>query len=71
MWRAFLIQNMFPTTEEYIIEAYIKQNRYVNVNRELKREIERKANKILKLVEKGYKGLVFSDILKIKEKLKK
>ena len=68
--RAFLIQNMFPTTEEYIIEAYIKQNRYVNVNKELKKEIERKANKILKLVEKGYKGLVFSDILKIKEKLK-
>lgn len=68
--RAFLIQNMFPTTEEYIIEAYIKQNRYVNVNKELKKELERKANKILKLVEKGYKGLVFSDILKIKEKLK-
>lgn len=68
--RAFLIQNMFPTTEEYIIEAYIKQNRYVNVNKELKKEIERKANKILKLVEKGYKGLVFSDILKIKENIK-
>lgn len=33
--RAFLIQNMFPTTEEYIIEAYIKQNRYVNVNNKL------------------------------------
>lgn len=63
--RAFLIQNMFLTTEEYI-----KQNRYVNVNNKLKREIERKANKILKLVEKGYKGLVFSDILKAKEKLK-
>ena len=62
---------MFPTTEEYIIEAYIKQNRYVNVNKELKKEIERKANKILRLVEKGYKGLVFSDILKIKEKLKR
>lgn len=67
--RVFLIQNMFPTTEEYVIEKYIKQDRDVVVNQELKRELERKATKILKLVEKGYKNLVFPNIIEIREKL--
>ena len=69
--RVFLIQNMFPTLKKYVIEKYIKQNRDVTVNSELKRELEKKANKILRLVEKGYKNLVFPDIIKIKEKLLK
>lgn len=67
--RVFLIQNMFPTTIKYIAQKYVKQNRDVAVNIELKRELERKANKILKLVEKGYSNLVFPDIMKIREKL--
>lgn len=65
--RAFLIQNMFPTTEKYIIEKYVKQKRDVVINEKLKKELKRKSNKILKLVEKGYKNLVFPDIIKIKE----
>ncbi len=69
--RAFLIQNMFPTLEKYIIEKYIKQKRDVIVNKELKIELKRKSNKILKLVEKGYRNLVFPDIIKIKEILEK
>ena len=60
--RVFLIQNMFPT-----LEKYIKQKKDVIVNQELKRELKRKANKILTLVEKGYRNLVFPDIIKIKE----
>lgn len=60
---------MFPTTERYIIEKYIKQNRDVIINREKELEIYKKANKILKLVEKGYKNIVFPDIVSIKEKL--
>ena len=67
--RVFLIQNMFPSTEYYVIEKYVKQNRDVGVNEKLKKELERKAMKILKLVEKGYKNLVFPDILTIREKL--
>lgn len=67
--RAFLIQNMFPITLKYISQKYVKQKRDVIVNAELKRELERKANKILKLVEKGYSNLVFPDIIKIREKL--
>ena len=65
--RAFLIQNMFPTLEKYIIEKYIKQKRDVIVNKELRIELKRKANKILNLVEKGYRNLVFPDIIKIKQ----
>lgn len=65
--RVFLIQNMFPTLEKYIVEKYIKQKKDVTVNQELKRELKRKANKILTLVEKGYRNLVFPDIIKIKE----
>ncbi len=65
--RAFLIQNMFPTLEKYIIEKYVKQKKDVMVNKELKRELKRKTNKILKLVEKGYRNLVFPNIIEIKK----
>ena len=65
--RAFLIQNMFPILDTYIIEKYVKQKRDVEVNKELKTELKKKAKKILKLVEKGYRNLVFPDILKIRE----
>ena len=36
------------------LEKYIKQNRDVVVNERLNKELQIKANKILKLVEKGY-----------------
>ncbi len=64
--RAFLIQNMFPTTEKYIIQKYIRQNRDVVINEKLNKEIQIKANKILTLVEKGYNKIVFPDIIAIK-----
>lgn len=67
--RVFLIQNMFPTTKEYVIEKYVKQNRDVVVSQELKKELERKASKILKLVEKGYQNLVFPNVIEIRKKL--
>ena len=67
--RVFLIQNMFPTTMQYIEEKYIRQNRDVIINKEKKRELERKAKKILRLVEKGYRNLVFPDIIKMRNVL--
>lgn len=60
--RAFLIQNIFPITKKYITEIYIKQNKEVSVNKELQKELKRKSNKILRLTEKGYTGLIFTDI---------
>jgi len=62
---------MFPTTEEYIIEKYIKNKRDVTVNKRLNKELVNKANKILLLVEKGHTNLVFPDIIKIREKISK
>lgn len=69
--RAFLIQNMFPTTPKYIIEKYIKQHRDVIVNEKLNKELQIKASKILKLMEKGYDKIVFPDITNIKNILLK
>ena len=65
--RVFLIQNMFPTTEKYIVEKYVKQKRDVVVNKRLNKELQSKANKILTLVKKGYRKVVFPDIMKIKK----
>lgn len=65
--RAFLIQNMFPTTKEYVIEKYIRQDRDVVVNKRLNKELQTKANKILNLVEQGYNKIVFPDIISIKK----
>ena len=64
---AFLIQNMFPTTMEYIKEEYIKQNKKVTINDDLKNEINKKANRVLELVKAGNKHLVFPDIINIEK----
>ena len=62
---------MFPTTEQYIMQKYIKQNRDVIVNEKFNKEIQMKANKVLNLVEKGYNKIVFPDIISIKNQLLK
>lgn len=64
--RAFLIQNMFPVTVKYIEEKYKRNNEDVEITYTLRKEIEDKANFILKLAEQG-KKVVFTDIFKIKE----
>ncbi len=66
----FLIQNMFPVTEQYIEKQYTNKNKPVEITYTLQKEIEVKANKILSLVRKGYTNLVFTNILEIEEKLK-
>ena len=64
---AFLIQNMFPTTIEYIKEKYFKQNKEVTINDDLEKELNIKANRVLELVKAGNKHLVFPDILNIEK----
>lgn len=66
----FLIQNMFPVTEEYIEKQYTNKNKPVEITYTLQEEIETKANKILSLVRKGYTNLVFTNVLEIEEKIK-
>ena len=64
--KVFLIQNMFPIIPKYIDETYCRKNEPVRISYELEKEIQSKVNKIFKLVRKGNKGLVFPDIIKIK-----
>ncbi|MGN1302007.1 MAG: type III toxin-antitoxin system CptIN family toxin [Clostridia bacterium] len=66
--RVFLIQNMFPIIEKYIQEKYIQNNKDVEITHSLRKEIEEKANYVLKLAERG-KKVVFTDIVKIKKML--
>lgn len=64
--RVFLIQNMFPIIEEFVSDTYIRNNAPVRIGYDLQQEIETKANKVFSLVKRGNKGLVFPDIIKIK-----
>ena len=64
--RVFLIQNMFPIIEKFISDTYNRNNKPVRISYELQEEIEFKANKVFTLVRKGNKGLVFPDIINIK-----
>ena len=69
--RAFLIQNMFPVTQDYINSVYIDRNTQqpVTVSSLLEKDIQKKAHKVLNLVKRGNKRLVFSDIMQTKQQL--
>ena len=58
---------MFPVIEEFISDTYITNNAPVRIGYELQKEIEAKANKVLALVKRGNRGLVFPNIMKIKK----
>ncbi|MGG4263751.1 type III toxin-antitoxin system CptIN family toxin [Peribacillus simplex] len=54
--QAFLIQNMFPATKEYIQEEYIVNRKpYRMVNEKDIQAIENKASRIKKLIDRGIK----------------
>lgn len=69
VYSAFLIQNMFPVTKEYIENQYIRNNVPIRLSRKLQEEIIKKANKVLDLYNCGMKKIIFPDIDKILEKL--
>jgi len=64
-YSTFLIQNMFPVTEEYIESQYIKNKVAITLSNKLQTEIIAKANKVLYLYNHGMKNIIFSDIDKI------
>lgn len=68
--KAFLIQNMFPVIDKYIVNQYKRKNKEINISNDIKQEINTKANKILNLVYSGHKNLVFPDITHISEIMK-
>lgn len=68
-YSTFLIQNMFPVTEEYIENQYIKNNVAITLSNKLQKEIIYKANKVLGLYNRGMKNIIFPDIDNILKKL--
>ena len=68
---AFLIQDMFPITEEYIERAYTIAGNPMKITSEHSaKEIERKARKVLGMLKRGVKFVpTQADVLKIQEKL--
>ena len=68
-YSAFLIQNMFPVTKEYIESQYIKNKVPIRLSNKLQMEIIYKANKVLNLYNHGMKNIVFPNINKILEQL--
>lgn len=70
-YSAFLIQNMFPVTEEYIESQYIKNKVAIKLSNKLQNEIISKAIKVLNLYNHGMKNIVFPDIDKILKQLLK
>lgn len=69
---AFLIQDMFPITEEYIEREYtIAGNPLMLTSEKQVKEIQRKAKKVLNLLKRGIKFTPTQpDVMKILEKLK-
>ena len=68
---AFLIQNMFPVTEEYIKEQYIDKttNAPIRVTNNLEKDIIRNARQVISLYRKGHQRLLFADIGAIEKAL--
>lgn len=69
-YNAFLLQNMCPVTSKYILNryCYADSQKPVHIPNDLKRELNAKARKILRLAQKG-KKLTFTNILKMRDEL--
>ena len=68
---AFLIQDMFPITEEYIEREYtIAGNHLMLTSEHTVREIEQKARKVMGMLKRGIKFTPTQpDVMEILEKL--
>lgn len=63
---AFLIQNMFPITEQYIDHVHTRNGNPVPVNHELQKIIKSNVQQARALTSRGYK-VVFPDILRLEK----
>ena len=68
--KAFLIQNIFPTTELYIESKYQNKMQDVEITESLKREVIETAMNVIKLAQKGI-NIPFYDINEMKKILLK
>ena len=69
IYSTFLIQNMFPVTEQYIESKYIKNKVAIKLSNKLEKEIIEKATKVLNLYNHGMKNIIFPNIDKILKQL--
>ena len=68
--KVFLIQNIFPTTKEYILEKYIMNGKEVNISNVLKRQVVETAETVIELAKIGV-NIPFYDIISLKNTLEK
>ena len=68
---AFLIQNMCPASQEYIESEYIDKakNAPVSLDPVFEKELITKAERVINIVRRGNKTLLFTDALEIEKKL--
>lgn len=64
--KAFLIQNIFPTTEKYIESKYKNKEQDVEITESLKQEIIAISMNVIKLAKKGI-NIPFYDIIEMKD----
>ena len=64
--KAFLIQNIFPTTEKYIESKYQNKMQDVEITETLKQEIIETSMNVIKLAKKGI-NIPFYDIIEMKK----
>lgn len=69
-YNAFLLQNMCPVTQKYILNQYLfaDSKEPIEIPNKLKRELNAKARKILRLADNG-KKLTFTNILQMRQTL--
>ncbi len=67
---AFLIQNAFPITQEYIDHIHTINNIPIKISTKLEKELIYNLNKTIRLYEQGH-NLFFTNIEKIKQVLSK
>ena len=66
--KVFLIQNIFPTTQEYILERYVMNGVEVNISKSLKRQVVETAKTVIELAKIGV-NIPFYDIISLKKTL--
>ena len=65
---AFLIQNMCPSTEKYLIPYIDKKHQPVRIDNRVADDVEKNAREILAIAKRGAK-VIFPDVFKIYKEL--
>ena len=62
----YLIQNVFPTTKNYILEKYVTENKDVEISLKLKNKVIARAKQVIHMAERGI-NIPFYDINEMKK----